>query len=209
MIAITDRLAFKPSAAADIAGVSVEEIHAAIAAGLLTPRYIGTACVIRRDDLKAWIDANLPEDDSCAEGPDKDELIRHLQIRINELEHQIMADDPFLPGAVLKKHAACLASPPATQRQEKHLYFMRCGNYIKIGVSQDPQRRLTQIRGGSSLIPVGMDYRQAELVRVVPGAGNREYPTHWKFAHLRHTGEWFTETPELTDYIRNIERSAA
>ena len=198
------RLAFKPEVAAGLAGVPTEAIHTAIAERDLTARYAEDECVILRADLVEWIDS-LQERDLDSE---KDAIIQQLRSRINELEHQILAEDPFLPSAVLKKHAPCMATPATTPRQAKDLYFMRCEGYVKIGVSQDPKRRLTQIRGGSALMPVGMDYRQTEIVRVIPGAGAREYPTHWQFSHLRHTGEWFTETPELTDYISALTKES-
>lgn len=202
-----ERMAYNPSAAADIAAVDIEDVYEAIETGALTARYAGAECVVLRKDLERWVDTNKQRP-ANADDSSKDDLIRTLRARINELEHQILAADPFLPGAVLRKHAACMAAPTPSRRQAKHLYFMRCEGYVKIGVSQDPQRRLTQIRGGSSLMPVGMDYRTAEIVHIEPDAGAREYPTHWQFAHLRHTGEWFTEAPELTEYIEALKEAA-
>lgn len=200
-------MAYSPSAAADIAAVDIEDVYEAIETGTLTARYAGSECVVLRKDLERWVDANKQRS-ANADDSSKDDLIRTLRTRINELEHQILAADPFLPGAALRKHSACMAAPTPSHRQAKHLYFMRCEGYVKIGVSQDPQRRLTQIRGGSSLMPVGMDYRTAEIVHIEPNAGAREYPTHWQFAHLRHTGEWFTEAPELTEYIEALKEAA-
>lgn len=202
---LESRLAFKPSDAAVLAGVDLEVVHAAISDKVLPVRYIGRECVVLRQDLIAWMEDASAAPDADA---DKDALILELQRRINHLEHQILSADPFLPGNVYKKHAECFRSPSVTPKRDKDLYFMRCEGYIKIGVSNDPQRRLAQIRGGSALTPVGMDYRKAELVRVIEGAGGREYPTHWQFAHLRHTGEWFTEAPELTGYIESLDAAA-
>ena len=199
-----NRLGFQLAEVAEIAGVGLEAVHDAISAKELIPRYADKECIVRRDDLIAWLDVAKSSDEA-----DKDELIQELQRRVNDLEHQLLSQDPFLPGNVYKKHAECFRSPTPTPKQEKHLYFMRCEGYIKIGVSADPQRRLTQIRGGSALMPIGMDYRKAELIHVIQEAGSQEYPTHWRFTHLRHTGEWFIETPELTEYIESLSEAAA
>lgn len=95
-------------------------------------------------------------------------------------------------------------------RKRSRAYFIRCGEYIKIGASSSPMHRLLTIRNiGGVLSPRGLDLSNSSLIATEPGGFNRERELHAKFAHLRHTGEWFTEAPELTDYIRNIERSAA
>ena len=95
-------------------------------------------------------------------------------------------------------------------RYEASVYFLRCGDYIKIGYSAAPHMRLRQIKSDDGTKrPSDIDCASTVLVQTEPGGFNRERELHAKFAHLRHTGEWFTEAPELTDYIRNIERTAA
>ena len=86
------------------------------------------------------------------------------------------------------------------------VYFIRCGQYVKIGYSKDPDVRLKQIRSGldAALIPPNLDIGPAELVTTENGGLTRERELHTKFSHLRHTGEWFTEAPELTDYIKGL-----
>ena len=95
------------------------------------------------------------------------------------------------------------------RRRAQTVYFMRCEQFVKIGVSYDPAARLNQIRKGSSLFPRRLDIATAELVTTEPGGFEREKELHAKFSHLRHTGEWFTEAPELTEYINDLDRSAA
>ncbi|WP_336715396.1 GIY-YIG nuclease family protein [Arthrobacter sp. USHLN218] len=99
------------------------------------------------------------------------------------------------------------------QRNERRkaatlVYFMRCDAYIKIGVSTSPRYRLEQIRkAGGVLAPHGIDLQRTELITSATGGYPRERALHAKFAHLRHTGEWFTEAPELTEYIDNLKET--
>ena len=91
------------------------------------------------------------------------------------------------------------------------VYFIRCGQFVKIGASKDPQTRLKQIRrmNGSLAFPAGLDLMASELIATELGSFERERELHKQFAHLRHTGEWFTEAPDLTEYIESLERNAA
>lgn len=90
-------------------------------------------------------------------------------------------------------------------RNAQVVYFIRCDNFMKIGMSVDPERRLKVIRtSGGSMFPTSMDVSHAALVATEPGGRWREAELHAKFAHLRHTGEWFTEAPELTEYVEDL-----
>lgn len=96
------------------------------------------------------------------------------------------------------------------QRQtEQTVYFIRCEQFVKIGISKNVEARLGQIRkGGGTLFPRRLDVEAAELIATEPGGFVREKELHKRFAHLRHTGEWFTEAPELTEYIDGLEIAA-
>jgi hypothetical protein len=47
------------------------------------------------------------------------------------------------------------------------------------------------------------------LLATEPGGFERERELHAQFAHLRHTGEWFTEAPELAEYIDALAKEQA
>lgn len=95
-------------------------------------------------------------------------------------------------------------------KEQALTYFMRCGQFVKIGVSGNPNFRLQSIRRtGGILAPAGLDLSQTELVATEPGGFDREHRLHLRFAHLRHTGEWFTEAPELTQYIESLSEEVA
>jgi hypothetical protein len=97
------------------------------------------------------------------------------------------------------------------RRHITRVYFVRCEQYVKIGASLYPEQRLEQIRkcGGGSDFPCRLDIGAAELIATEPGGKPRERELHAKFSHLRHTGEWFTEAPELTEYIKSLSEAAA
>jgi len=96
------------------------------------------------------------------------------------------------------------------RRRSQTVYFMRCEQFVKIGVSHNPHNRLRQLRkGGGTSFPSRLDIAAVELIATEPGGFEREKELHATFAHLRHTGEWFTEAPELTEYINELERKAA
>lgn len=95
------------------------------------------------------------------------------------------------------------------RKSRTQAYFIRCGSFIKIGAGQSPLGRLETIRKtGGILAPAGLDLATAELIATEPGGFVREKELHQQFAHLRHTGEWFTEAPELTEYIERLDIAA-
>lgn len=88
------------------------------------------------------------------------------------------------------------------RNKRAYVYFIRCGGYVKIGASRSPDIRLEAIRAvGGVRTPFMLDLSGAELVATEPGGFKREKELHAQFKHLRHTGEWFTESPELARYI--------
>lgn len=85
------------------------------------------------------------------------------------------------------------------------VYFLRCGGFIKIGFTTNLHSRIDTItKSGGVLMPDGLPYWTAELATATPGGMDDEKGLHKRFHHLRHTGEWFTEAPELTEYIDSI-----
>jgi hypothetical protein len=90
-----------------------------------------------------------------------------------------------------------------------HVYFIRCGGYVKIGASRSPSARVDSIRTvGGVLAPFLLDLSGAELIATEAGGFTREKALHARFKHLRHTGEWFTEAQELTEYVDSLAKKA-
>lgn len=79
---------------------------------------------------------------------------------------------------------------------EGFVYFVQSGSGgpIKIGWSQDVDRRMAELQ-------VGNAHRLIFLGKIA-GRMEDESATHAKFAHLRMEGEWFRDAPEVHDYVR-------
>ena len=69
------------------------------------------------------------------------------------------------------------------------LYFIRSGQYVKIGVSANPRGRIASIQTGNP-DPI-------EVLGVVPGDRELEKELHREFAPLHHRGEWFRDDPAI------------
>ena len=80
------------------------------------------------------------------------------------------------------------------------VYFIRCGEYVKIGYSINPLQRLTDLQ-------TGMPYR-LEILASEWGTPADEKFYHTKFKHLRHVGEWFRMTDELSAFIATLTQWA-
>jgi DNA-binding transcriptional regulator YdaS (Cro superfamily) len=63
------------------------------------------------------------------------------------------------------------------------VYFLRCGDFVKIGYSANPKRRLRYLQTATPF-----DF---ELLGVHPGAKWQEKQLHKIFASSRHRHEWF------------------
>lgn len=70
-------------------------------------------------------------------------------------------------------------------KTSKKTYFIRSGELVKIGVSNNVQRRLKQLTTGNG--------RSMELLGVIPE--NIEKQLHSLFAQYRVNGEWFKFGP--------------
>lgn len=97
----------------------------------------------------------------------------------------------------------CLETPhssptPPRVTDEKRVYFIRCGEFVKIGFSVRPEERLEVIQ---SVMP-----HEVVLIGHIPGARRRERELHTRFAHLHHRGEWFRLEPELRKAISTLIR---
>ncbi len=79
--------------------------------------------------------------------------------------------------------------------RQARVYFLlnRHSNLLKIGFSQDVERRVKdlQFASGQDLV----------LLRTEPGARSEEKSLHIRFQHLRVKGEWFSYDGELKAYL--------
>lgn len=130
-------------------------------------------------------------------------LARNLQGQVDLLQKQLKQLAPL----GIKKNGLPVERP-ASYYADK-VYFIRCEGFIKIGKAQRPENRVKEIRRGGILFPRQLDLEASELIATELGGIERERELHARFAHLRHTGEWFIEAPELTEYIESLSKEQA
>ena len=91
-----------------------------------------------------------------------------------------------------------MVSKKRRRQREARVYFARAGELIKIGVANDPARRVKELQTGSG--------QPIELLGHMAGGPKHERRLHGKFRYIRERGEWFRATPALLRYIaENIE----
>lgn len=81
-----------------------------------------------------------------------------------------------------------------------YTYFVRDGDFIKIGSSMTPASRIKSLQTAIA--------RELEVLAVVPMEFADELQTHQRFAHLRERGEWFRSNPELIGFITAVKEQA-
>lgn len=79
---------------------------------------------------------------------------------------------------------------------KSYLYFIEAveTEFIKIGRSADPDRRLAQLATGSP--------NQLRIIGRLGGGADVERDLHEQFDDLRERGEWFRATPALRAFIK-------
>jgi hypothetical protein len=73
------------------------------------------------------------------------------------------------------------------------IYFIRNGEFVKIGRAAYPEQRLAQLQIGN---PTPL-----ELLATVPGGRGEEYVLHKHFAAFGVGGEWFKDCDEIRAFI--------
>lgn len=76
-----------------------------------------------------------------------------------------------------------------TKGRQQHLYMVKCGDYFKIGVSDNPKRRIKDFES-SNPFPI-------EVLYIGENEGHEEELWHNIFAHRHHRGEWFKGVCEI------------
>lgn len=90
---------------------------------------------------------------------------------------------------------------PPRKRGPGYVYFLSCGEFIKIGYSAD-----TQARHRVKSIQVSSPH-EVRLLCVIEGGRKAEAKLLARFHHLRHRGEWFRAEPELLTFIDQLAGS--
>lgn len=88
------------------------------------------------------------------------------------------------------------------------VYFIRSGDFIKIGWSKTPELRADQIRrGGHALLPTAGLAEDPVLLAYSPGSRKDEAALHQRFYETNDQGEWFRRSPELDELIEETRNN--
>ena len=77
------------------------------------------------------------------------------------------------------------------------VYFVEAGlgGPVKIGWTQDVERRIAELQTANA--------HRLNLLGTVVGTMEDEAATHARFSHLRLEAEWFTNSPEIHQFLKN------
>lgn len=112
------------------------------------------------------------------------------------------ADHGAVVGVVVERSGPCShAIKRERDRWNQRVYFFRCLDckLIKIGFSKDYRRRRAQIERTTDHV--------LDIIGLEFGDRWTEAQIHGAFVRDRVQGEWFRESPELLEYIREHTRS--
>jgi len=73
------------------------------------------------------------------------------------------------------------------------VYFIKAGNVVKIGIAANADKRLRELQTANP--------HRLELLGTITGGRSKEMELHERFHHLRLSGEWFTASAELLEYV--------
>ena len=80
-----------------------------------------------------------------------------------------------------------------------NIYFVKCGEHIKIGVAAHVGKRVGTLQGGSA--------QPMELIAAVKGSTHDERALHKRLSAFRARGEWFRDCEEVRSVMAGfVER---
>ena len=89
------------------------------------------------------------------------------------------------------------------------VYFIQAGRYVKVGFSDNPERRFRRLFASntaySSPHDVPRDLASRTLLKVIDGDKNAEARIHIALDQFRVGTEWFIDEPELRAFIDTVE----
>ena len=108
---------------------------------------------------------------------------------------------PALPELTCAMLAGAKTKPPYEQpancvSKYNYIYFIQCGEYVKIGYTTSVGERLKALRG---MVPYPL-----KLLKVIEGMIAGERAVHKRLALYHHAYEWFRLEPDLLEAIKRL-----
>lgn len=88
--------------------------------------------------------------------------------------------------------------------RDSFVYFIKGGDYIKIGKADNPAARFAQLQLGGVIMPEGIRPADINMMAIERGGYEREIELHRKFSDTRVVGEWFHASEALAAYIQAL-----
>lgn len=85
------------------------------------------------------------------------------------------------------------------------VYYIQCGEFVKIGTSIEPEKRCDQLRRGGKANRPSRWAGNPRLIAYHQGSAHLERKLHHRFAESRDRGEWFRITDELADHVAGVK----
>lgn len=79
------------------------------------------------------------------------------------------------------------------------VYFIKQGDYVKIGFTNRFKTRLNQLQVSSPI--------KLEVLAIIDGDKTDEQKLHEQFKHIASNGEWFMQCDELKSFIDSLDKS--
>jgi hypothetical protein len=111
-------------------------------------------------------------------------------VRQNEIPTIAGEAETLIPADAIQNLPPCAP----TIVVESCVYFIRCGEFVKIGKADDLIKRFKGLR---TSMP-----HDLELLMSLPGSVPEERGFHDRFAAHRHRGEWFRLEGSLAEFLR-------
>lgn len=83
------------------------------------------------------------------------------------------------------------------EKSNGRVYFVRAGEYVKIGFSTDAKSRIDSLQTGQPY--------DLECLCLIRGSRSTESKLHTRFAKSHVRGEWFSQSEELMQYIEKLK----
>jgi hypothetical protein len=85
------------------------------------------------------------------------------------------------------------------------VYFIQAGRYIKVGYSQNPERRFRRLFASATAYTAPKDtprnLASRRLLKTIGGDQNTEHLIHAALGDYCVSGEWYIDEPELREWI--------
>ena len=151
---------------------------------------------------------------SCTKGISFLSSCRRSRCSGRSLSNSVFMMLVVLTGAIYKtlfntKNIFSFYISPVNQNKKPMVYIMQCGEFFKIGMSNNPEQRRVTLQGASPYEVVLIAQKKVSNDRDFEAGLHKEFEDH----HIR--GEWFGMRPELIeslitkhnfDFINNISK---